>query len=154
MRIALLAVFCLLCVACSEARFNDLEGNEIDFNHLEGQWVVINYWALWCAPCREEIPELNQLDQQNDVVRVLGVDFDDIESEQELRRQIELLGIEFAVLQQDPALGLGSPKPQVLPTTMIIDPQGSVAEVLVGPQSAGSILKQIALLKGEQGAEG
>ncbi len=149
MRIVLVSIFCLLCVGCGDARFNDLQGAEIDFNDLDGQWVVLNYWALWCAPCREEIPELNRLDKENDSIRVMGVDFDGIESDQELRRQVELLGIEFPVLQQDPAPALGSEKPRVLPTTMIINPQGEVIEVRVGPQTAESLLEQIQHLRGE-----
>ena len=43
---------------------------------LRGQWVVINYWAQWCKPCIEEIPELNALDQKYEQVTVLGVNYD------------------------------------------------------------------------------
>ena len=38
-------------------------------------WTVVNYWAVWCKPCREEIPELNELNKDADI-QVLGVNFD------------------------------------------------------------------------------
>ena len=40
-----------------------------------GRWRVINYWAIWCAPCREEIPELNALDDRTDLM-VFAVNYD------------------------------------------------------------------------------
>ena len=45
--------------------------------------IVINYWATWCAPCRKEIPELNELDHQlSDRLDVIGVNFDGVVGEQ------------------------------------------------------------------------
>ena len=35
-------------------------GEIVSFSKFEGQWLLINFWATWCAPCREEIPELNK----------------------------------------------------------------------------------------------
>ena len=40
------------------------DGGSLRFAERTGQWLVINYWAEWCAPCREEIPELNELHDQ------------------------------------------------------------------------------------------
>ena len=41
----------------------------------QGHWRVVNYWAVWCSPCREEIPELNQLHHETDLV-VFAVNYD------------------------------------------------------------------------------
>ena len=67
----------------------------------EGQWRLINYWALWCTPCREEIPELNNIDSAADIT-VLGVNYDEQKGEA-LGRQRSEMGITFANLPQDPA---------------------------------------------------
>jgi len=105
---------------------------------LQGQWVVINYWAKWCKPCIKEIPELNELDQQYSQVTVLGVNYDGATGE-ELAAQIENLGIEFAMLTEDPAASLGLPRPVVLPTTIILDRAGQVSQTLIGPQTMASL---------------
>lgn len=107
---------------------------------LRGQWVVINYWAKWCKPCIKEIPELNELDQHYPQVTVLGVNYDGATGE-ELATQLDSLGVEFAMLAEDPAAGLGLPRPVVLPTTIILDPAGKVSQTLVGPQTMASLAR-------------
>jgi thiol-disulfide isomerase/thioredoxin len=105
---------------------------------LRGQWLVINYWAQWCKPCIEEIPELNALDHAFDQVSVLGVNFDG-DSGDQLSSQIETLGLDFPVLPYDPARELGTSRPVVLPTTLIVDPSGILVQTLVGPQTFESL---------------
>lgn len=103
-----------------------------------GQWVVINYWARWCKPCIEEIPELNHFDQAYSNVVVLGVNYDGAMGD-ELAEQLELLGIQFPTLSRDPYADLEIPRPAVLPTTLIINPQGKLHHTLVGPQTLASL---------------
>jgi thiol-disulfide isomerase/thioredoxin len=107
---------------------------------LRGQWVVINYWAKWCKPCIKEIPELNELDQHYSQVTVLGVNYDGATGE-ELASQLESLGVEFTMLTEDPAAGLGLPRPVVLPTTVILNPTGNVSQTLIGPQTMASLAR-------------
>lgn len=103
-------------------------------------WTVINYWAVWCKPCREEIPELNQLNGYADVL-VLGVNFDRKTGET-LEDDSKALGVAFRNIA-DPAEQLGIERPTVLPTTVIIAPTGAVETVLVGPQTRDSIMAVI-----------
>mgnify|MGYP001166410276 CR=1 FL=1 len=104
------------------------------------QWNVINYWAIWCKPCREEIPELNQLNQIEHVV-VLGVNFDGKVGEA-LVSDARDLGITFETID-DPASNLNITRPSVLPTTLILSPEGTLVATLVGPQTAESIIAHI-----------
>lgn len=113
-----------------------------DLESLRGQWVVINYWAQWCKPCIEEIPQLNALDRTYEQVTVLGVNYDGAEGA-ELAQQREALGVAFSSVS-DPAAQLGIARPAVLPTTLILDPQGSVAATLVGPQTLESLARATA----------
>lgn len=110
---------------------------EADLQALRGQWVVINYWAQWCKPCIEEIPELNAIDRY-DQVTVLGVNYDGAEGA-ELEQQRRALGVKFASVS-DPAPQLGTPRPVVLPATLILNPQGEVVATLLGPQTLQSLM--------------
>lgn len=106
---------------------------------LRGQWLVINYWAQWCKPCIEEIPELNALDSEYEHVAVLGVNYDGTTGA-ELQRQERTLGVAFPTLREDPAALLGQPRPTVLPTTLILNPEGDIVATLVGPQTLESLV--------------
>ncbi len=101
---------------------------------FEGYTVFVNYWAEWCEPCREEVPELNRFQQKYpDRVRVVGVNFDGA-TEEALVQQERKLGIEFPTLGQDPRRARGIDPPRGLPETLVFDQSGALVEVLVGPQ--------------------
>ncbi|MAC37645.1 MAG: thioredoxin [Halieaceae bacterium] len=103
-----------------------------------GEWRVVNYWAIWCAPCRAEIPELNAVHRET-ALRVLGVNFEG-QTDELLASQAAELGITFPLLEEDPGPSLGQARPRVLPTTWLVNPQGVVTDTLVGPQTRESIL--------------
>ncbi|MDA9987725.1 TlpA family protein disulfide reductase [Luminiphilus sp.] len=104
----------------------------------QGHWRVVNYWAVWCAPCREEIPELNRLHQRTDLV-VYAVNYDGKQGA-ELASQVATMDIEFTILAQDPGQALGVERPRVLPTTLLVNPAGEVTDTLVGPQTEETVL--------------
>lgn len=103
-----------------------------------GRLLLVNYWAEWCKPCREEIPEFNEFVRNNDGVLVIGVNYDPLPVEK-LKAQAEKMGIEFPVLAAEPADRWGQPRPVVLPTTFVIGADGRWRATLVGPQTAESL---------------
>jgi thiol-disulfide isomerase/thioredoxin len=117
------------------------DGTGTGWDAWEGRWLVINYWAEWCAPCREEIPELNRLHAEGDRygLVVLGVNYDGLQGEA-LTGVMERMDVAFPVLAEDPRSRWGLPLPSILPSTVIVDPEGEVHEVLVGPQTEESLL--------------
>jgi len=139
MRMWLAVLSCALLLACAEPE----TGSEnilprLDLSAHEGRWVVVNYWAKWCKPCIEEIPELNALDARFDRVQVLGVNYDGATGA-ELQQQMEALGIAFPVLLEEPSSALGINLPRVLPSTLIFNPEGKLVDTLVGPQNLESL---------------
>ena len=114
------------------------DGSSIDFASPE-KLVVINYWAIWCAPCRREVPELNQLQQEHgDRLRVIAVNFDGSQGEN-LHAEMDRLGIKFASLLQDPRQLWGLEPVEVLPETLIISSHGELLHRLIGPQTKVSL---------------
>ncbi|WP_163372165.1 TlpA family protein disulfide reductase [Endozoicomonas acroporae] len=136
-------------VACSKpVTFADLNGNPVAIASENGQWLALNFWAEWCDPCREEIPELNELASDGQV-RVLGVDFDSSQGDA-LIKKAKALDIRFPVLQESPLAVLNESPPQVLPATYIISPEGKVVTKLFGPQTRKSLEEQIHKLSKHQ----
>ncbi|WP_404440702.1 TlpA family protein disulfide reductase [Stutzerimonas chloritidismutans] len=142
--VSLLASLAL--AGCAEDWGPDQHGEAVTAKQLDGQWVLINYWAEWCGPCRTEIPELNALNQSHEDVTVLGVNFDGLQGD-ELMAAARALGIQFRVLGVDPAERLELPRSAVLPVTYIVDANGVVRESLVGEQTADGLLARLDALR-------
>lgn len=107
----------------------DLEGRERTIAEWGGKTLLINFWATWCAPCREEIPLLEkaQVAYAHQGLQVIGVAIDDPTAVATYRRQ---MGISYPVLLGDFAtLSLTAQegnRAQVLPFTLIVSPEGKV----------------------------
>ena len=118
-------------------------GGELRFSELRGQWFVINYWAEWCAPCRKEIPELNELHAHRDEygVTVLGVNYDEVAGDK-LIEVMEEMDIRFPVLVDDPRERWGYEQPTALPVTVVVGPDGQLKTQLLGPQTLEMLLAE------------
>lgn len=138
-RCILLAVFGLLaaCQQASAPALTDSSGQPLD---TDGKWLLINYWATWCKPCRAEIPALNSLHHElPEQVRVLGYNFDRLE-DQALHAAARELGIEFALLSTASIQQLDLPGVAGIPVTFLVNPQGKYQHRLTGEQSRDSLL--------------
>ncbi len=133
------------CDRAGRATFGAADGGTISLRDYRGKWLLINYWAQWCAPCREEIPELNRLAAAYGAqVAVLGVNVD-AKQGAVLQAEIQELDIRFPVLLQDPGPTLGWPPVQVVPTTRILDPRGQPHRSLPGPQTLPALLRVLGI---------
>lgn len=133
----IVAVFFL--VSCSgSSSYPLLGGGAVDIGS-PGKILIINYWAIWCAPCRKEIPELNELaSHHQDKLMVLGVNFDGSQ-DGVLLEEIKKLGIDFPNLLVDPRSIWSLEPVSVLPETLIISAEGKLLHRLIGPQTLASI---------------
>ena len=113
--------------------------------------VFINYWAEWCKPCREEIPELNQFREEfAGQVDLYGVNFDGATGER-LAEQEKALGVEFPTIP-DPGPARGWVQPEGLPYTIVADKQGNIIDRLPGIQSLDSLRRALEKFQREQRA--
>ncbi|MAL98893.1 MAG: redoxin [Alteromonadaceae bacterium] len=139
--LALLALILLLSACGKDKPVSLASGDTLDWADLEGQWLAVNYWAEWCKPCYEEIPELNALDR-DPAVTVLGVNYDALEGD-ELNAVIRKMGINFPNLIHSPAPRFGWNHPVGLPATFLVNPAGEVVEARFGPQTRNELLTVI-----------
>lgn len=142
---ALLILSSVMLTACSQEpaaiKLHFSDGQVRNLASYRGQHLLINYWAIWCKPCVEEIPELNALEKTKGVA-VLGYNFDR-EQGDALAQQVAKLGIEFELLAQDPAALFAQKPPQGLPASLLISPQGEFVRWLMGPQTQASVLRAL-----------
>ena len=108
----------------------NLEGQEVSLSDYRGQWVVLNFWATWCGPCRTEIPAFSTFADENPDVVVLGVATDGDAST--LKPAAEELGITYPVLVDSQGISASLYKVNTIPTTVVVGPEGTVETVHVG----------------------
>ena len=103
----------------------DTHGNRHRLADYKGRWVVLNFWATWCVPCIQEIPEIAQFRREHGEVVVIGVAID-AEDVAKTKQFAVKVGHEYPlVISDDRVEGqLGSVK--ALPTTRIYDPSGKL----------------------------
>ena len=134
--------------ACSEPDYQMFNGSSGNIENLKGKWVVVNYWADWCPPCIKEMPELSSFYNDNkERVTVFAYNFDRLEGE-ELQQMLIRFKVEVPSILSDPGELFGWEAPPSLPTTYIIDPQGNMKVMLVGPQTKEKLEMLIGKYKG------
>lgn len=151
-RLSFFTLLALVLVGCSKPDLTDSSGQGVSLKDANGRWMAMNVWAEWCDPCREEIPELNALEKKGDI-RVVGYDFDGSKGDS-LKKKIDSLSINFPVVTNSPLDLLGVKAPQVLPATLIINPEGKLVDTLYGPQTQASIQKKVRQLQQKGSANG
>ncbi|MEE9100084.1 MULTISPECIES: TlpA disulfide reductase family protein [Pseudomonas] len=151
LRIVMGLVAGLLLAGCSADYGVDQHGQKVTAASMDGQWLVINYWAEWCAPCRKEIPELNRLAEEGRTqgFRVLGVNFDGLR-DADLAKAAQALEVQYTVLADDPAPHYSLPRSEALPVTYIVDPEGKLREQLLGEQTAAGLQARLTTLREEK----
>ncbi len=117
-----------------ELRFLDMAGVETGMEAFRGEVVVLNLWATWCAPCKEEMPALDRLAAafEGQPVRVLALSVDRAPPER-VQAFLDEVGVERLAVYRDPkAAATRALKVQGLPVTLLIDREGREAGRVVG----------------------
>ena len=135
MKYKIIQLLCL--VALISCQKNDIEvfnGANTSIDKLNGNWIVVNYWADWCAPCIKEIPELNEFADENKDVVVYTFNFDQLEVD-DLKPIAKKFNIEVPSLLTHPRDIWGISTPPAVPATFFINPNGEISLSLFRPQT-------------------
>ena len=126
LRIAVIAV-AMVPLFVSAFDLKDTAGQSQRLADLKGKWVVVNFWATWCAPCVKEIPDIAAFAAaQGSNVRVLGIalDWDD---EKQVKAFAKKVGLTYPLVLGNDASEKAFGKLKGLPTTIVYDPAGKIA---------------------------
>ncbi|MGM0502417.1 MAG: redoxin domain-containing protein [Bacillota bacterium] len=109
----------------------NLKGEEVSLSDYRGQYVLLNFWATWCPPCRREIPDLNSFYEDNkEEFVLLAVDLG--EPKEQVENFIDQGDYNFPVLL-DETRKIGSKyNVSAIPTTYFINPQGEIKHIKKG----------------------
>jgi thiol-disulfide isomerase/thioredoxin len=116
----------------------DAQGKVHRLDDYRGRWVLVNFWATWCPPCLEEIPDLVELYEGRKKVMVLGIAMDYRDRETVLKFADQMF-MSYPVVLGDQSVSAQFGKLQGLPTTYLYGPDGKLAATRVGPVTREAI---------------
>jgi len=111
---------------------NDVNGKSISTAQLRGKVIIVNFWATWCPPCRDEIPELIALQNKyKDRLQIIGVSLDEDNPAAYVKAFADKVGINYPVVMGTEIAKEYGGVP-ALPTSFVVNPDGGVVQKHVG----------------------
>ena len=123
--------------------FTDITGNKQKLSEYKGKWVIVNFWATWCPPCRHELPELSDYHLDHEDAVVIGVNYEPGIKDEKLKKFIDLYLISYPITKVNDDIIDKLGEPRGLPTSIIISPEGKIAKRVTGMVDARSLDKMI-----------
>jgi cytochrome c biogenesis protein CcmG, thiol:disulfide interchange protein DsbE len=133
------------------------DGKTVRLSELRGEPVVINVWASWCTPCREEMPALQRVyrDYEDQSVVILGLNSTSQDTRDAALSFAAEQGLTFPILFDEGGEATRLYQVRALPTTFFIDAQGKIQEVITGgPMSEALLRIRVEQLIEKSGLEG
>ena len=124
--------------AVPDVEFQTLAGKSFRLKELQGQVVLLNFWATYCIPCREEIPALNALQHelQPQGLTIVGASLDDtIDGVNSYQQEVAKFDYQVLLGGSDAKVKF---EQSVLPTTYLIDRQGRIRQKIIGARDKAS----------------
>lgn len=121
-----------------EFELKSLNGSRIKLSDFRGKKVLLNFWATWCPPCREEMPEMERFhkDNKNKEMVIIGINLTTSESNvSNVQNYINNEGITFNILLDQEGQVGSIYRPISIPTTYFIDSNGVIKNTFIGPMS-------------------
>jgi cytochrome c biogenesis protein CcmG/thiol:disulfide interchange protein DsbE len=120
-----------------------LQGKEYSLSQFKGKVVVINFFTFFCGPCRDEMPDLNKLNNELKGRGLVTLGIALSSDPTQIRFLVKQLGLEYPVLTGNDKVSDDYGSIAVVPTTVIIDKEGNVAQRIEGTRNKAAFLKLI-----------
>lgn len=132
-------------------KLTKLDGTNVKLSDLKGKKVILNFWATWCGPCQQEMPDMEAFYKEHkENVEILAVNYTPSEKgggEEKVSNFIKEKGITFPVLLDKNIDVTTAYKVITIPTSYFIDTKGVIQDKFIGPMTQKEMEKRVAKLK-------
>jgi thiol-disulfide isomerase/thioredoxin len=125
----------------------DVNGQPVTSDQFKGKVVVVDFWATWCGPCREEIPGYTELQKKygKDGLAIVGVSLDQA-GPAVVKAFAEKFGVSYQLVMGDDAVQAAFGGMDAIPTTFLIDRTGQIRDRKVGAEPTADYEKKVVAL--------
>jgi peroxiredoxin len=129
----------------------DINGTTVKLSDFKGKVVVLNFWATWCAPCRKEIPDFIEMQNQygKDGLQFVGIAIDQ-EGVQVIKPYADKAKMNYPVLVGDDAVFAKFGGSNAIPVTLLIDKKGTIRNTYVGMKPKAALEEMVLALMREK----
>ena len=128
-----------------------LDGTNVKLSDLKGKKVILNFWATWCGPCQQEMPDMEAFYKEHkENVEILAVNYTPSEKgggEEKVSNFAKEKGITFPILLDKNIDVTTAYKVITIPTSYFIDTKGVIQDKFIGPMTQKEMEKRVAKLK-------
>jgi len=121
----------------------DSDGTPVTLSDNLGRPVVLVFWATWCGPCLAEIPELNAFHDAHPEVELLGINVDEARTVDRVQATMRRHQIDYPVLFDHSGAASDAYGVSSLPTTVVVDPEGTIRHASVGTHTRGGLARLV-----------
>ncbi|NLY80174.1 MAG: redoxin domain-containing protein [Lysinibacillus sp.] len=115
---------------------NTLDGESITLSELQGKKVVLNFWASWCGPCKEEMPYFQEYYEKyaaEDNVEIIAVNLTHMDKIEEVQEFVDIHSLTFPILMMEEKNLQTTYKVFTIPSTFMINTKGEIEKQILGP---------------------
>ncbi|MBJ8028962.1 redoxin domain-containing protein [Bacillus cereus group sp. N21] len=128
-----------------------LDGTKVKLSDFKGKKVILNFWATWCGPCQQEMPDMEAFYKKyKDDVEILAVNYtvsEGANGEEKVKKFAEEKGITFPILLDKDITVTTTYKVITIPTSYFVDTKGVIQDKFIGPMTQKEMEKRIAKIK-------
>ncbi|OJE00687.1 thiol:disulfide interchange protein [Bacillus cereus] len=128
-----------------------LDGTNVKLSDLKGKKVILNFWATWCGPCQQEMPDMEAFYKEHkENVEILAINYTPSEKgggEEKVSNFAKETGITFPILLDKNIDVTTAYKVITIPTSYFIDTKGVIQDKFIGPMTQKEMEKRVAKLK-------
>ncbi len=133
-RFVLMLAMLLISLSCAATgfEFSDMQGKAQRLSDYKGKWVLVNFWATWCPPCLEEIPDLVEMynSHRTGNISVIGVAMSS--PTDTVKAFVKQMEISYPIVLGSDAIAAQIGRIDALPTSYLYDPSGKLVTFQVG----------------------